>query len=137
VAEDQLVSKSDFHKTMIDWLLIQGVNNPENYLTDPQSPGAVQAAQAAQQQQQQQQQVLLQLEEQTRELEEVKVKLDKYMHDTELEFKYAKEGIEAEKDEAELTATTTLKVIELDQGADDNEQATLDRRAAGADGAGG
>lgn len=136
-----MVREKDLHRTLIDWLAIKGVNNPDNYLLNPSSDEArqmgQQKAQQAQQQQQQQIQLLqqqLQLEQKDRELAENKLRLDKYEHDTELEFKYADAGLKAEVKETEIAVDAELKQQDM---AINDENADADRSAARSNGAGG
>jgi hypothetical protein len=125
--EGVLVGLPEFHRTLVDWLTIQGVNAPENYLTNPQSDEAQQVRQGQQQQAQQQQQILAAVQQQQQQMEEIKLRLDKYMHDTELEFKYAKEGMEAEIEETKIVVDAELKQEQMEI---DDQNADADRRAA-------
>ena len=85
--EGQLVTKQGLYKSVIDWLNVSLVDNPEAYLIDPSSEQAQQAAQMAAemaQQQAEQQAQILSLPEQ------VKAEVTKYKTDVETMFDYFK-----------------------------------------------
>ena len=111
-----LVSMPNIYATLRDWCSAQGIDAGERYFTDPTGQASGQAVQGKMQQQQQQQlmQVQLQLEGQKLALEGQKVAmenqkhlLDKYIADQKVRFDYWRESLNAEIEEAKLTATVT------------------------------
>jgi len=109
-----LVSMPNIYATLRDWCSAQGIDAGERYFTDPTGQASTQAVQGKMQQQQQQQQqqlqlmqAQLQLEGQKVELENQKHLLDKYIADQKVRFDYWRESLNAEIEEAKLTATVT------------------------------
>lgn len=90
--DGQLVSRAGLYKSVVDWLNVSLVDNPEAYLVDPMSEAAQQAAQAAAemaQQNAQQQQQLLAIPEQ------IKAMSAQYKTDAETMFNYFKTILES------------------------------------------
>ena len=109
-----LTDMNKVYGAMSDWIRAADLGQPEEYLIDPSSEEAMQAAQQKDQQAQQAQQAMqaqnqqiLQLEKQ---LEEQKMQLDKYKHDTELRFKYYDVNLDAEVAEAKMTVDNVTKL---------------------------
>jgi hypothetical protein len=119
-----LVDLQALHNIMMDWGHSADLDGIARYLVDPQS----ERGQAMQQQQAQQAQEQQQLQAFQIQLEQQKEQLDKYKHDTELEFKYWKEKLEAsvelETKEAELVTNATTQLAAANapsaQGSDGN-----------------
>ena len=102
-----------------------GLENVEQYWIDPDSKEAKQAAQAKEQQAQQAQQAQMQAMQQQTQVQQqifaLQAQLDKYKHDTELVFKFAKERLDAEIEEAKLVGSATLD-LERQQLVFENQQ---------------
>lgn len=111
-----VVDFNNIYRALQDWLRASGIENPERYLIHPQSPQAQQAMAGQAQQAQEQQQQQAQLAQMQMQLEQQKLELDKYKHDSELRFKYWDARLDAEVKEAEMTvkAMDTDKETEAD-----------------------
>jgi hypothetical protein len=101
--EEILVDVQAFYNTLVDWLRINDVEVPERYLLDPRSPAAksafakkAQAADAAAKKQEA-------LMQQAIGLEQIRASLDKYTHDSRLQFDYYKTVLDTQIEEAKLT----------------------------------
>jgi len=110
--EGEIVSKANVYNAIMDWARAATLENPEQYWVDPSSEEAKQAAQAKQQAAQEQaaaqekaQADQIQFQQQIFALQG---ELDRYKHDTELMFKWAKERLGAEIEEAKIIGESTL-----------------------------
>jgi hypothetical protein len=100
--EEILIDVQAFYNTLIDWMRINDIEIPERYLLDPRTPKALeafkqkheQAAQAAQKQDALMQQAIA--------FEQVGKALEKYMHDSDLQFKYYQTVLNAQIEEAKI-----------------------------------
>jgi len=100
--EDILIDVTGFYTAAMQWLRINDVDNPERYFIDPRSDAAKKAMQqraVSKQQAQQKQDAMMQ---QAIGLEQVRVALDKYKADSDLQFKYYAEVLNAQIEEAKL-----------------------------------
>lgn len=120
MAPGQIVDLGGMYKALQDWLKLVGVDNPDQYLIDPASPQAQQAAQQQQQTQQQQQQMQMQLYQMEKQLE-------KYQHDTELQFKYFDSILDADVKEGEVLVDAQIEAAKL---ASQDVNAEADRQSA-------
>ena len=111
----QLVDLSTLHSAWRDYLKLGGVSNPEQYLIDPTSPEAQQAAQAQQQSQQQQMQMQLQMQQKVEDLE-------RWKHESELAYKYYDTTLDAEIKEATQVTNLQVKAAEMAASTVDNER---------------
>jgi len=116
----QIVDLGGIYKAMGDWLKMAGVDNPDQYLIDPSSP----QAQEAQQRQAQQQQQMQQMQQQ---LMQMQVDLDKYKHDSELQYKYFDSVLDAEVKEGVQLSNVQVEAAKLASGAVSGER---DRQAS-------
>ena len=113
-------SWNQVHRSIMDWAQAAELTAPEQYFLDPDGQES-QAGQQAQQQQQQaqaqQQQQLtdfqLQIAQMEQRLDEGKVKLDKYEHDTQLAHDYWAELIKADTADADRRAVGETQAREL------------------------
>ena len=124
----QLVSLDNMYRTRLDFLRAKGVQNCEQYLTDPSSDEARMAAQQSQEQQAalaQQQQQLLAMQIQ---LEERKLALEKYKADQSTYADIYKADLQADLKETELTT----EGIQARRDADDRARASAAETAAAA-----
>ena len=111
----QIVDLGGIYKAMGDWLKMAGVDNPDQYLIDPSSP----QAQEAQQRQAQQQQEMQQMQQQ---LMQMQVDLDKYKHDSELQYKYFDSVLDAEVKEGVQLSNVQVEAAKLASGAVSSER---------------
>jgi hypothetical protein len=113
---DEITNDGKVYNAVMDWSRAANLDNPEQYWIDPDSEQAMQAKQgkAEQAQAQQQAQVEAQnamIEKQTQmqaELFGLSKQLEKYVHDSELVYKYASDRLDAEVEEAKIVGSSTL-----------------------------
>src|SRR5690606_21656527 len=98
--DEVLVNLSGFNRALLDWARVSDIQNPEQYFVDPESDEAQQAIQRKQQQAQEMERMKRALMQQAVGLEQLQRALDKYKHDSELQFKYWSETLGAEVEEA-------------------------------------
>jgi hypothetical protein len=112
------------HQAVVDRDKAAGIDNPQRYWIDPESPKSLQAQQANAQSQQQQQQLAQQLEQATQQLEQAKLQLDKYKHDGELKFDYDELAVKTEIEEAKIvgTATTQIELAAINKENEDEQR---------------
>ena len=116
-----MVSPDKIHATLADWLRASDLPDVEAYYIDPSSEEAQQAlkqkaeqAQAQQQKQEQLQKSLIDQEQQ----------LDKYKHDTQLQFDKWEAMLKAETEEAKLTVQAAKDAIDLANAEIDKDGST-------------
>jgi hypothetical protein len=123
--EGVIVDKRGVYNSITDWSRTAGLDNVEQYWVDPESDEAKQVAeskqQADQQAQEAQQQAMQQQAQQQQQIFAMQGQLDKYKHDTQLLFDYAKERLDAEIEEAKIVGTATLD-LERQQLLFENQQ---------------
>jgi len=111
------------HKTISDMMTAMQLDGTEGYFLDPDSQQVQQSMEQADAQNQQMQQMQQQMAMQQQQIESQKLELDKYKHDTEIEWKYYDTNIDAEGKEAELvqrgieSANSTRAESTADAGA--------------------
>jgi len=138
--EDVLVNIQGFYTACMDWLRINDIDTPEKYFIDPRSDTAQQAlknkAVSAQQAQTKQDNLM----NQAIALEQLRVALDKYQGDSELQFKYYDTVLGAQIEEAKLAVQGVLDMVKAKQtaaaamagrGATDNGDTGADKRRKG------
>ena len=109
----QLTDASKIYNAAADWIRANDLGAPDEYLIDPQSEEAQQAAQQQSQQQQQMQAQQEQLMQQQVQLEQMKIDMDKYKVDKEVEWKYYDTNMDAEVKEADMTTKAILETEKL------------------------
>lgn len=118
--EGILTSRAKLYNAMCDWCRASDLQTPEQYLIDPNSPEAQQAAnqqaQQAQQQMQQQQQQIEKLQAQIQAFE-----LEKQRRD--LEYKTWSDQLDAEVQEAKITADNVVKMKQINKPAQGDDHA--------------
>ncbi|MFA9496628.1 MAG: hypothetical protein ACERKS_12010 [Candidatus Bathyarchaeota archaeon] len=106
-----LTDISKVYNSLADWVRVANIGKPEEYLLDPLSQESQQVQQenaVKAEQQMNQARDMLQLQQ---AMGEMKIELDKYKHDTELKFKYWKEGVESgENTQDNVTQVTVAKI---------------------------
>jgi hypothetical protein len=113
--EDVLVNVQGFYTACMDWLRINDIDTPEKYFIDPRSEpaqkalkGKAQATQAAQQKQDN-------MMQQAMALEQLRVALEKYQGDAELQYKYYDTVLGAQIEEAKLAVQGVLNLVQAKQ----------------------
>jgi len=111
------------HRAIMDWAVSAEMPAPEQYFLDPDGQESQQGQQAqaqqaeqAQQQQQQMQQMAVQLEQFDKRIDQAKVDLDRYEHDTQLAHDYWKELLDADTADADRETVGETQARELSQG---------------------
>lgn len=123
---DVLVNAPSFYRTVMDWGRVSDIPNPEQYWIDPDSEGAQQALQTMREQAEQIAQQQRALTAQALELEQIRAAMDKYKHDSELQFRYYDAVLGAEIEEAKLIgkATVDLSKQQMEGNDADSERPT-------------
>jgi hypothetical protein len=109
--EDVLVDLQSFYNAAMQWLRINDIDNPEKYFLDPRTDAAKKALQDKATQRQQAQQKQDAMMQQAATLEQVRIALDKYKQDSDLQFKYYAEVINAQIEEAKLVTKGVIDLV--------------------------
>lgn len=122
----QLTDLSRYYNAMSDWVRASGLDDPAQYLIDPNSP---QAQQAAQQQAQQQAQQAAQAQQQQQAMVQQQQQFELERQARELDYKRWSDKLKYEIDAAKVEAQSTLDALKLrDQRAE--SQANRDHQSA-------
>ncbi len=121
-----MTDATKIHNAILDWSLFSGVDNPERYWVDPNSPESQQAAQAAAEQQQAEAAKMDKLASDAitvpAQLEGAKILEDARQFDDELDFKYFDAGLDAETEEAKIVGGAALELEKQAMGAGNGDQ---------------
>lgn len=132
--DNVLVNVEGFYSLLMDWARVSDVPSPERYFIDPRTEKAQNAMKAKEQQQGEIQKAQQQLVSQAVELEKIRTTLDKYRHDSELQFKYWKEVLGSEIEEAKIAGAATTELVKAKtNGPKATGQGTAGKPAALAD----
>lgn len=107
---DILTSNAKMYNAMTDWMRANDLSTPEQYLIDPESPEAQQAAQGKAQSQQQQQQALADMQKQ---LIQIQHNFELLKQSRDLQYKVWSDQLDAEVKEAQMTADNVVKVKQI------------------------
>ena len=110
--EDILVDATAFYTAMIDWLRINDISVPERYVIDPRSPNAQKAFQQKAIQKAEAQKKQDALMQSAIALEQIRVAFEKYRTDAELQWKYYDTVLDAQIEEAKLSADAVVRITE-------------------------
>lgn len=106
--ENILVGVSNYYQTIMAWLRCNDIDNPEKFVIDPRTPEAEQQmkqnAESAKRTKAAQDELL----KQSVSLEQVRVALQKYQTDAETQFKYYQTVLNAQIEEAKITAQAVV-----------------------------
>ena len=112
--EDVITDKSKLYSAYDDWVRAAELGDASDYLIDPESEGAQQAAQSKQQAQSKQHQEALELQQAmialTSKIEKDKLDFDRYKTDIELKFKYWEQQQDSEIAEAKMVSDSVVKL---------------------------
>jgi hypothetical protein len=120
--EDILVDSTGFFTGMMEWLRISDIPNPERFFLDPRSDKSQQAFKRkaiGQQKQAAKQEALM---NNAIALEQLRTALDKYKHDSEIQFKYYSEVLGAQIEEAKLAVSGIVDLVGVKQKAREAKQ---------------
>lgn len=106
--EEILVTVNTYHAALMEWLRVNDIENPEKFAIDPRSDQAMQAMATKQQQRMQQAQQQDAMLQQAIALEKIRTALEKYTVDVETQFKYYNAVLQAQIEEAKITATAVV-----------------------------
>lgn len=132
--EGEIVSKANIHNAIMDWARAANLENPDQYWIDPTSEEAQAAAQQKQQAAQAQQQAAAEAQQQQIEMQQqifaMSGQLDKYKHDTDLMFQWAKERLSAEIEEAKIVGEATLDLEKQQRVFEDRAEVSSEAASA-------
>lgn len=134
--EDVLVDVSTYYKAFVDWMRVNDIPNPDGYVIDPRSPRAQKALVNKAQQRVMVQQKQDNLANAAIALEQAKVALDKYKHDSQLQFQYWDAVLNSEIEEAKITATAVTDITKVRMTAksgESNEPGTKTESSTGSE----
>ena len=109
--DEVLVDLHSFNRALMDWARMAEVQNPEQYFIDPDSDQAKAALQSKARQRELEKQQRAALMQQSFGMEQLRQALEKYRHDSDLQFKYFAEVLGAEKVEAQEAGKATLELL--------------------------
>lgn len=143
--EDILVDVVAFYNAAIQWLRINDVNTPEQYILDPRSPQGQEAFKQKQQQKAQAAQKQDAMINQAIALEQLRVAFEKYRTDSELQWRYYDTVLKAQIEEAKLSTSAVVEITNARAQAqaamgkkdDTSRQASSSREAEGQSSTGG
>ena len=116
-----LVDKGKLYNAMTDYLRAADLGQPEQYFVDPDSEEAMAADQQAAQAQEQQQQQMQQMQQQMVQMQQ---QFELQKQDNDLKFKYYDANLDAEIEEAKLTASSIIDIKKLDNSVDKSDVKT-------------
>lgn len=114
-----LVDLDGFNRALLDWARLSEVQNPEQYFIDPESDRSKAALENKQKQSQELDMQKKALMQQAFGLEQMRSALQKYMHDSEMQFKYFAEVLGVEVEEAKIVGSATVDIAKAKRAADE------------------
>lgn len=115
--DGQLVDASKFYRTLMTWARVRDVRNPEQFWIDPASEGAQKVGaqkSAAAQADAKARQALM---ERAIGTQETTVALDKYKHDSKLQYDYWKGVLDSDVAEAQIVGSATADLLKARESA--------------------
>lgn len=109
--DNVLVNVDGFYSLLMDWARVSDIPSPERYFIDPRTEEAQQAMQQKEQAEGELEKAQQKLVGQAVELEKIRTTLDKYKHDSDLQFKYWKEVLGSEVEEAKIAGAATTELV--------------------------
>jgi hypothetical protein len=131
--DEVLTNVVGFYRTLMDWARVSEIQNPEQYLVDPQSEQAQKALKLKAQKAQADDAARKSLMNRAIGTEETKLGLDKYKHDSTLQHKYWDGVLHSEIEEAKIVGHATTELLKAREGPDGREgtgSAAADKPAA-------
>lgn len=111
--EEILVGVNEYYAALNAWLRVNDIENPEKYSIDPRSDKAVQAMRAKAEQRAAQAKKQDAALNEAVALEQVRTALEKYRIDVETQFKYYQEVLNAQIEEAKITASAVIELRKM------------------------
>jgi hypothetical protein len=121
--DEVLVEIGGYYRLLMDWARTVEVQNPEQYFRDPATREAKQALAQKRQASEQQDDEKRALMQGAIGLEQTRAALDKYRHETELQFKYFAELLGAEVEEAKIAGVATIDYLKAKRAASESKKA--------------
>lgn len=115
--EDILIDAQAFYNAVHEWLRINDIDVPDKFILDPKTDRAKQAFATKQAQTRRDKQMQESLMQQAISLEQVRVALDKYKSDSELQFKYYDAVLSAQIEEAKIATPAIVDLFKTKQDA--------------------
>ncbi len=115
--EDVLVDVVGFYNCIVQWLRVNDIDIPEQYVIDPRSPQGTKALRDRAQSRQAAQQKQDAMVTQAIALEQLRVAFEKYRTDAELQFKYYDAVLSAQIEEAKLSTDAVVKITQARDSA--------------------
>jgi hypothetical protein len=115
--DEVLINVHSFYRTLMAWARTMDIRNPEQYWIDPQSDAAQQALATKAKQAQAETQARRSLMDRAIGTEETRVGLDKYKHDSRLQFDYWNAVLGSEVEEAKIVGDATSKALQARESA--------------------
>lgn len=106
-----LVNIDGFYRALTDWGRAAEIPNPEQYFIDPSTEESQKALQAKEEAGAREAEAQRNLMSQAVGLEQLRTAFDKYKHDSELQFKYFAETLDAEVEEAKIVGKATTDLV--------------------------
>ena len=125
----------EFNRALMDWARFNEIQNPEQYYVDPESDASKTALANKSKQAEELDMQKKTLMQQAFGLQQMQNALDKYKHDSELQFKYFAETLGAELGEADIVAKA-MSAATAKREADGQTNATSGN-GPGSEGSGG
>ncbi len=133
-----LVDVHGFNRALMDWARLSEVQNPEQYFIDPDSRQSQLAMQNKQEAAKRDEMNRAALMQQSFGMEQLRTALEKYRHDTELQFKYFAELLGVEVDEAKIAGDAAIQLLKgqgnatrTNGASSDGETATTEQAVTG------
>jgi hypothetical protein len=130
--EDILVNVQNYYTAFIDWLRVNDIPNPENYMMDPRLPASTDTMKRKAQMQQLQQQKQDGMVNSAIALEQVRSAITKYTHDSQLQFDYFNAVLNAEIEEAKMSVNAVVDLTKTRATANEAANAATDKSEPGA-----
>jgi hypothetical protein len=115
--EDILIDAPAFYNAVLEWLRVNDIDVPERFILDPKTDRAKQAFANKAAQSKRDQQMREALMQQSIALEQVRIALEKYKSDSELQFKYYDAVLSAQIEEAKIATPAIVDLLRAKQEA--------------------
>lgn len=109
--DEVLVNLDTFHHALIDWTRASDLPNPEKYWLDPLGEESMQAREIKTASAEKDKMAQDNFMAMSVQLEQIRTALDKYQHDTTMQFNYWKEVLGAEVEEAKIVGGATTDLV--------------------------
>lgn len=115
--DGQLVDATKFYRTLMTWARLRSVRNPEQFWIDPASPGAQAVAKQKGDAARADAAARQALMERAIGTQETQIGLDKYKHDSKLQYDYWKGVLDSDVAEAQIVGSATVDLLKQRESA--------------------